>query len=305
MHGSWKTMNLQSCKQTGQNNDSKNLHRTGIVIPSFNQGRFIERTIISVLENARHCPIKLIVMDGGSTDDTVSILKKYSSRIDYWQSKPDGGQASAINSGMKFLNDCEFVTWLNSDDEYENEWSVCTIVRAMQEKSAQVAYGRSNLIDECGNVISEYPVCENATLQRLSIDCGLSQPSVFMRKSVWDQVGGLNPKLQMCLDYDMWIRLAKHHTLVYVDAVIGNTRIYDQTKTSLNQQRHLLEGIYTLNRHYGVVPYTWIHEKYVQDKFGGPPSTFMQKLYKRIDLKLRYEKIKTAYIKEAERVMNR
>ena len=298
-------MLLQSCEKSKQMKKIKELPKTGIVVPSFNQGKYIEKAIRSILENAEHCPIKLIIMDGGSTDETLDIVRRYSDKIHYWQSKPDGGQAAAINAGIELLSDCEIVTWLNSDDEYENDWSVYTIVCAMQESGAQVAYGRSYLMDKDSNVTGEYPVCAETAYERLSVDYCLSQPSVFIRKAAWDKAGGLNAKLQMCLDYDMWIRLSREYPFTYVDAVIGNTRIYDQTKTSQCQDRHLLEGIYILNQHYGLVPRPWVSEKYVRDKFGGNPITFLQKIYKRIDFMLRYEKIKTACIMEAERVINR
>ncbi len=102
--------------------------KVGIVIPSYNQGKFLEEAIQSVIKNRKHIDIKLIVVDGGSTDGSAAIIKKYSAEIDWWRSREDEGQANAINIGMRQCGDCDYVMWLNSDDIYETDDAVARIV---------------------------------------------------------------------------------------------------------------------------------------------------------------------------------
>ena len=98
--------------------------KIGIVIPSYNQGKYIEKTILSVLKNAENANIDIALIDGGSKDESIDIIEKYKQNFFYYCSEPDGGQAAAINKGIDKLPDCQYYMWLNSDDVFEKSDSV-------------------------------------------------------------------------------------------------------------------------------------------------------------------------------------
>lgn len=241
--------------------------KVGIVIPSFNQGKYIEQTILSVLENKKYCDIDLVVMDGGSTDETLPILERYQTSFYYWRSERDCGQADAINQGMKYLQHCDYVMWLNSDDVYQESNSVKKLLDYMCSHNLRVAYGKSYFIDEEGKITGEYST-EEFSVENLGKRCYISQPSVMIEEALWEECGGLNPRLQMCLDYELWIRIAKRCNFGFCGEVIGNTRMYEDTKTATMQLQHLKEAVAILHYHYGVVPAHWLYALYLETHSG-------------------------------------
>lgn len=272
--------------------------KTGIVIPSLNQGNYIEEALRSVIANKRHADIRLAVMDGGSTDQTLSIIRKYEDQIDLWRSEPDGGQADAINKGMQALCDCEYLMWLNADDRYEDEYAVKKITDYAIENGLDVCYGRSHFIDENGRIIGEYPVepfCQKA----LSNRCFISQPGVLFSRRAYVRTGPLNDRLRMCLDYEYWIRLARRYEFGFVKEYIGATRMHAQTKTATMQAAHLCEAIYILDRYYGKTPMHWLVTKALTEH----PHGWMQKMPKRLLMLLLYpwkEKMIRSSLREME-----
>ena len=251
--------------------------KIGIVIPSYNQGQFIEATICSVLANKKHADIAIAVMDGGSQDESMSIIEKYKEHFDVWCSEPDGGQANAINKGIQALPKCKYYMWLNSDDVFEDEYAVSRIVEYAEKHDFQVCYGLSHFIDEQGNNIGEYPV-EEFSREKLGQRCFLSQPSVMFSKKAYEAVGPINEKLKMCLDYEYWIRLAQKYDFGFVKEYIGSTRMYGETKTATMQQLHLKEGINILMKYYGKVPMQWVVAKVLADR----PNSVLKVVPKRV-----------------------
>lgn len=238
--------------------------RVGIVIPSYNQGKYIEAAILSVLANKRHIDLAVAVIDGGSQDETKDIISRYDAQLDVWCSEPDGGQACAINKGIRLLPECQYYMWLNSDDVYEDEYSVFKIVDFAEQNRFEVCYGKSHFIDETGSVIGDYPV-EGFSYENLGKRCYLSQPSVLFSRKAYADTGGINEELKMCLDYEYWIRLAQEYRFGFVDEYIGSTRMYAGTKTSMMQQQHLKEAFSILMKYYGDVPMHWIVTKVLAD----------------------------------------
>lgn len=242
--------------------------RVGIIIPSYNQGKYLEKAIISIVENKRYANISLVIIDGGSKDNSVSIIKKYEKHIDYWQSCRDKGQAAAINTGVNHLHNCDYVMWLNADDEYDGERVVADLVEYAEAVKRPVCYGKSAYIDENGKKIGYYPTIPY-NKERLGRDCYISQPSVIISYNAWQSVNGLDERLHMCLDYELWIRLSQKYDFGYYQKVVGNTRLYPETKTETMLGRHLSEAISILNKQYGKVTIDWIYKwaKYL-DKTG-------------------------------------
>ena len=198
-----------------------------VVTPSYNHAAFLRRCIDSVLEQA-YPNLQYFVHDGGSTDGTVEILKGYGDAI-CWRSERDRGQAAAVNEGFR-KSDGDLVAWLNSDDYYL-PGAFDHAVNAFEEHpGAAMIYGRARLVDEAGHTIRPYPTF--AFHRRdLARKCYVCQPTVFVRRSVLDEVGLLNEDFDICIDYEWWLRIGRDHTLAFCDHELAASRLYPATKT--------------------------------------------------------------------------
>lgn len=269
--GDWKSCYLkirQLLRRAGMQPSScageKTDKKVGIVIPSLNQGNYIEEALRSVIANKKHADIALAVMDGGSQDQTLSIIKKYEDEITLWHSGQDNGQAAAVNRGIQELGDCRYLMWLNADDVYEDEYAVKKLVDYADSSGYEVCYGLSHFIDENGRVAGEYPV-EAFDRAALGNRCYLSQPGVLFSRKAYEKTGPLNEKLQMCLDYEYWIRLSRKYDFGFIKEYIGATRMHAQTKTATMQAVHVKEAVNILYRYYGKVPVHWVVTKVLAD----------------------------------------
>jgi glycosyltransferase involved in cell wall biosynthesis len=234
-----------------------------IVTPCLNSARFIEETIESVL--AQDYPrIQHIVMDGGSTDGTIDILRRYESRGPSgrgitWTSEKDGGAADAINRGFAQSHG-EIFAYLNADDAYL-PGAVAAAVRAFQANpGADVVYGGGDWIDEEGRRIGPYPVRDfDRTL--LARECFICQPASFIRRAAFENAGGLDPDLHLTFDYELWMRLASIHPMHRMDRAeaLAVSRMHTSNK-SLGQRREVFrETFRILRKHYGYVPFQWVY----------------------------------------------
>lgn len=178
-----------------------------IVTPSYNQGRFIEETILSV-KNQDYPNIEHIIVDGGSKDNTLEILKKYKGTYNMrWISEPDKGRADAVNKGFAMAQG-EIIGWLNSDDVYLKKDTLRTVVHAFQSHTqSDVVYGDAAVIDIGGRILQV--IClPKPSFQRLLRSCYLIQPAIFFRRHVIKQ-HQLDTKLQFAMDYEFWLMLGK------------------------------------------------------------------------------------------------
>ena len=194
-----------------------------IVTPSFNQGRFIEETILSVL-NQDYPNIEYLVIDGGSTDDTLNILRKYDNRLT-WVSEFDQGQSHAINKGLIMANG-EILSWLNSDDTYE-PGAVSSAVEYLNcNQEVMMVYGEGNLVDEQGNLITRFPTNKNFDLWSLLYQLdNIMQPSTFFRNVVIRELGFLDESIYWCMDFEYWLRIGSRFIVGYKDFVFANSSV--------------------------------------------------------------------------------
>jgi len=227
----------------------------GIVIPSYNQCEFLEQTILSVLQ--QNVLKKIALVDGGSIDSSASIIEKYQNEFTYWRSYKDSGQASAINEGASKLYNCEFICWINSDDIYLLDGLVKMKNFLINNPEYDAIYGKAYVIDKCGKVIGSYPTKE-FNKNQFSKECFICQPATLIRNSCWKELGGLNPNLFMCLDYDLWLRIINKGRIAYLEEYVACSRDHEETKTNNYQTQGFQEAFLILKRNYGYVPFNWI-----------------------------------------------
>ena len=209
--------------------------RITVVTPSFNQAKFLERTIQSVLSQDFD-NLEYIVIDGGSTDGSVEIIKQYANRLAYWISEKDLGQTDAINKGFARASG-EVLAWLNSDDTYQPG----AIRQAMDYLQANpevgLLYGDGNFIDADDRVIGQFPSRQTDYERLRKGYVHICQQASFFRSELWRQVGPLDPSFYFAMDYDLWVRLARITKVQYVPNLWANFRLHGDTKTVAEDDR--------------------------------------------------------------------
>lgn len=225
-----------------------------VAVPSFNQGRFLDEALSSIFQ--QDVPVEVFVLDGGSSDNSVDVIRKWEGRLAGWRSRTDDGQAAAINEGIS-QGQAPYVCWLNSDD-WLLRGALAKLILALEASpNAAAVYGRSwNFEEKTGR---RYPVwVEPFTERRLALRCIISQPATLIRRSAWNAVGGLDRNLHSAMDYDLWWRLFKlSGPLHFVDEFVAANREHENTKTKTHRRRHYREAIAVVRRHHGRVPLKW------------------------------------------------
>ncbi len=213
----------------------RNLPKITVITPSFNQGEFIERTIESVLKQG-YPNLEYFVIDGGSTDDTVSILKKYGKELK-WVSEKDKGQSDAINKGLRRANG-DIIAYLNSDDTYEPGALERVADFFTKNPSVKWVTGKCRIIDvndkEVRKAITGY---KNFLLRRYSYNILLvtnfiSQPATFMRKEAFREFGLFDVDQHRVMDYDYWLKLGRLYRPGFIDEYLACFRVHRASKTS-------------------------------------------------------------------------
>lgn len=227
-----------------------------IVTPSYNQGRFLARTLRSVASQ-RIAGLEHVIVDGGSTDETLEVLASFEPRIT-WKSEPDKGQADAINKGLHATHG-EIVGWLNSDDVYYPGALDSVLTFFANNPEVDVVYGQADHIDEADVAFEAYPT-EAWSHRRLKEACFICQPAAFFRRRVLSQHGFIDSSLHYCMDYEFWLRLASRGAkFAYIEKKLAGSRMYAQNKThsaSLAVHREINE---MLRARLGAVPDTWLY----------------------------------------------
>lgn len=205
--------------------------RISIVTPSFNQSKFIEQTIESVL-NQNYPNLEYIIIDGGSTDGSVEIIRKYEKYLRYWVSEPDNGQAHAINKGLQYCTG-EIFNWLNSDDYLENGALFKIAQRFLEPDCPDLVAGDVEIINELGSI--DYTQHKKLTsIGLLTWEQGLTfvQPGVWMRRDLIEKCGGIDENFHYSFDWDLLIRyLYMFPNVVYLTHKIINFRFHESSKT--------------------------------------------------------------------------
>lgn len=221
-----------------------------IVTPSYNQGSFIRGTIESVLSQD-YPHVEYIIMDGGSTDETASVVKDYASRLTFISEK-DRGQSHAINKGFRMAKG-SILAWLNSDDLYLPGCIRSAVNTFQQNDATGAVYGEGYLIDYAGNTSCRFPHTEPFNLWRLvHLSDYILQQSVYFRKDVLDELGYLDEDLHYSMDWDILIRIGLRYHIEYLPEFMGCLREYAEAKSSAGGIKRVNEIRRMLQRHTGM-----------------------------------------------------
>ncbi len=202
-----------------------------VVTPSYNQGQYIKTTIESVL-NQNYRNVEYLVMDGGSSDNTIEILKSYDDERLQWVSEPDNGQSDAINKGMRQATG-DILAYLNSDDVYEPSAFSHVVEHFEQHPETDILYGHCYTIDSRGNRVepSDYarPI---STKQWMTMRLRFPQQGVFWRHKAVDEIGFFNEDLHYRMDFDYWVRMViAGYQFAPIDKFLASFRLHDTSKT--------------------------------------------------------------------------
>lgn len=223
--------------------------KISIITPSYNHAEFLEKTLVSVLSQSGNFELEYIVMDGDSTDQSKEILQKYADLIEnkkwevkckkinfIWKSEKDNGQSDAVNKGLKLATG-DIIGWLNSDDTYAQN-ALELVARFFARESEIIwAFGKCRIIDKEDQEIRKWITAYknlrlvNFTYNKLLEENFISQPATFWRKKAMDEVGMLDEKHHLVMDYEYWLRLGSKFTGGFINSYLANFRWYPQSKS--------------------------------------------------------------------------
>jgi glycosyltransferase involved in cell wall biosynthesis len=207
--------------------------KISIVTPSFNQAEYLERTILSVI-NQQYPNLEYIIIDGGSTDGSLEIIKKYEKHLAYWESNKDEGQYHAIQKGFS-KSTGEIMAWLNSDDVYHHK-SLFTVAEIFK-KFEQVKWLTSNIsfIDQSDRLVRAYSTRSWSRLNLFGKDVvWIQQESTFWKRELWEKAGSsLNMKYSLAADFELWVRFFRTEQLYTIESLLGAFRVREKDQKTV------------------------------------------------------------------------
>jgi glycosyltransferase involved in cell wall biosynthesis len=206
--------------------------RISVITPSYNQGRFIEETIRSVLLQD-YPNLEYIIIDGGSDDESIEVIRRYSPWLAYWSSEKDRGQSHAINKGVAHASG-DIIGWLNSDDVLHPGALFAVASHFSSNKGCTFLAGFSEFRNISGDeIVWKVDKLPRSFAELFEYPMGsyLAQPSVFVRREVLKSVGPVNERLHYAMDLDLWLRIAEHHQIHVIPTTLSWMRMHDKSKT--------------------------------------------------------------------------
>ena len=213
---------------------SRSTPKISIVTPSFNQAEYLEITIQSVL-NQGYPNLEYIIIDGGSTDGSLDIIRKYAKHLAYWKSEPDNGQTHAINEGLQHATG-EWVAWQNSDDIYYPGVFAEMANAAARHPEVDLIIGNLMIVDAKGQALRDVRYVTPSYNALRAEGMMMVNQAAFWRRRVHSEIGLLDETLQCSFDYDWFLRITKRYRSVHVNRIWGGFRLHSETKTSNQTQ---------------------------------------------------------------------
>ena len=245
--------------------------KLSVVTPSFNQGRFIGRTIESVLSQG--VPVEYVVMDGGSCDETADVVKPYEGRL-HFVSERDRGHIDALNKGIAVTTG-GIIGWLNSDDVYYPGALAAVLAHFDANPECDVLYGMADRIDVADQVVEPYPT-EPFDLDRLEEECFICQPALFFRRHLIGRFGLPDQNRRYCTDYEYWLRLGLAGARFdYLEQKLAGSRFYPDSKTLGSRLQGHTEINAMMADTLGYVPDKWLcnwANSLLRDSMGFDPA---------------------------------
>lgn len=250
-----------------------------IITPSFNQSNFIKKTIDSVINQKGNFEIEYFVIDGGSTDNTINILKKYEKKLKndprikfYWQSKKDKGQSDAINQGFKRATG-DILAFINSDDYYQANIFQKVADEFIKNQKNLWLTGYSLIVDENNKQIQKLvTIYKNFWLGHFSYTTLLilnyiPQPSTFWKRELYQKHGPFNNSLNYTMDYDFWLKIAKNNTPLILKKYVSNFRIHSTSKGKVGYKKQFGEDFRVVSKNTNnklILGLHYIHNQLIQ-----------------------------------------
>jgi glycosyltransferase involved in cell wall biosynthesis len=240
-----------AAEQPVDRRDAAALPRISVVVPSYNQALFLPECLESIFRQD-YPHLEVVVMDGGSTDGSVDIIRSFAPRLKHWQSQRDGGQSAAINAGMQHTTG-DLVAWLNSDDFYWQD-ALWVMARAWMQHPGRGLYIANGFRYEQATD-TRYPFLHrHIALNRRGLLEGsdyILQPATFFWREAFQAVGGLDPKLRFCMDWDIFLRITQRYAAVAINEFVAVSREYEDTKTRSGGMVRVNEILRMIHSHCG------------------------------------------------------
>lgn len=225
-----------------------------VAVPSLNQGKFLHHALESIFSQGIN--VEVFVVDGGSTDDSIEVIKRWENKLAGWRSHADSGQSAAINEAIA-AGTAPYVCWLNSDDFYYPN-GLQTLLNTLKGCQNPAVYGNCWNVTQAGRKFLPY-ITLPFSRRLLANYCFIAQPSTLIRRSAWEEVGGLDESLHMAMDYDLWWKIyLKFGALEYSPKFVSANRTHSETKTQNHLDDHYRESAEVVIKYYGCVPKKWI-----------------------------------------------
>lgn len=216
------------------------LPKISVVTPSFNQGKFLERTILSVIDQG-YPNLEYFIVDGGSTDDSLEIIRKYEYALSWWVSEPDGGQTEAINKGLRRATG-DWIAWQNSDDIYYPGVFHDLAYVASSKPTVGIVIGDILLINEHDRKLRDVRYVRPTYNSMRAEGMVIANQAAFWRRSIHGEMGLLNKEFRYSFDYEWFLRIIKKTECLHIPKIWGALRLHGESKTSTQAKYFQIEN---------------------------------------------------------------